>query len=118
MSEGGEGAPSRVEDCDSDVIPISTPQTQNCVEIQASWESSTSSSFSTADSSTGYRIDYIIGGGSSGSQTVSGGSTKTFLVTGLLRQATYTLSVTATSEHLFSTTLTVDPIKLSGFMQY
>ena len=62
---------------------------------------------------TGYRIHYTTGGGSSGSQTVSGGSTNTFLVTGLLRQATYTISITATSEHLSSTTLTVrDPIKL------
>ena len=60
---------------------------------------------------TGYRIHYS--GGSSGREDVSGGSTNTFLVTGLLRQATYTISITATSEHLSSTTLTVrDPIKL------
>ena len=60
---------------------------------------------------TGYRIHYT--GGSSGSEDVSGGSTNTFLVTGLLRQATYTISITATSEHLSSATLTVrDPIKL------
>ena len=62
---------------------------------------------------TGYRIHYTNGGGSSVSQTVSGGSTNTYLLTDLLRQATYTLSITATSEHLSSTTLTVrDPIKL------
>ena len=60
---------------------------------------------------TGYRIHYS--GGSRGSEDVSDGSTNTFLVTGLLRQATYTISITATSEHLSSTTLTVrDPIKL------
>ena len=60
---------------------------------------------------TGYRIHYT--GGSSGSEDVSGGSTNTFLVTGLLRQATYTLSITAISEHLPSTTVNVgDPIKL------
>ena len=62
---------------------------------------------------TGYRIHYTNGGGSSGSQTVDGGSTNTYLLTDLLRQATYTLSITVTSEHLRSTTLTVrDPIKL------
>ena len=62
---------------------------------------------------TGYRIHYTNGGGSSGSQTVSGGSTNTYLLTDLLRQATYTLSITAISEHLPSTTVNVgDPIKL------
>ena len=66
---------------------------------------------------TGYRIHYTNGGGSSGSQTVSGGSTNTNLLTDLLRQATYTLSITAISEHLPSTTVNVgDPIKLGEFM--
>ena len=66
---------------------------------------------------TGYRIHYTNGGGSSSSQTVSGGSTNTYLLTDLLWQATYTLSITAISEHLPSTTVNVgDPIKLGEFM--
>ena len=64
---------------------------------------------------TGYRIHYTNGGGSSGSVNVSDGTMNTYTLTGLLRQATYTLSITATSEHLSSTTLTVDPIKLGEF---
>ena len=66
---------------------------------------------------TGYRIHYTNGGGSSGSLTVSGGSTNTNLLTDLLRQAIYTLSITAISEHLPSTTVNVgDTIKLGEFM--
>ena len=56
VSEGGEGAPSRVEDCDNDVITSSTPQAQNCVEILVSWESSASSSLSIVDSSSSCRV--------------------------------------------------------------
>ena len=65
---------------------------------------------------TGYRIHYSTnGGGSSGSVNISDGITNTYTLTGLLRQATYTIFITATSEHLSSTTLTVDPIKLGEF---
>ena len=67
---------------------------------------------------TGYRIHYTNGRGSSGSVNISDGITNIYTLTGLLRQATYTLSITATSEHLSSTTLSVgDPIKLSELMQ-
>ena len=64
---------------------------------------------------TGYRIDYIIGGGSTVSVNISDRTMNTYTLTGLLRQATYTISITAISEHLSSTTLTVDPIKLGEF---
>ena len=64
---------------------------------------------------TGYRIHYTNGGGSSGSVNISDGITNTYTLSGLLRQATYTLSITSISEHLSSTTLTVDPIKLGEF---
>ena len=64
---------------------------------------------------TGYRIDYINGGGSTVSVNISDGTMKTYTLSGLLRQDTYTLSITATSEHLSSTTLSVDPIKLGEF---
>ena len=65
---------------------------------------------------TGYRIDYTTGERSSSrSVDVNGGNIKSFLVTGLLREGTYIISITATSEYLPSTTVTVNPIKLSEF---
>ena len=56
---------------------------------------------------TGYRIHYTNGGGSSGSQTVSGGNTMTHTLTGLTNGETYTISFAATSEHFFSEVTTV-----------
>ena len=53
---------------------------------------------------TGYRIYYS--GGSSGSVNVSGGSTNNSLLTGLLNGESYTVSIVATSQHLFSDALT------------
>ena len=64
---------------------------------------------------TGYQIDYTSGEGSGGSVDVNGGNIKSFLVTGLVREATYIISITATSEYLPSTTVTVNPIKLGEF---
>ena len=52
---------------------------------------------------TGYRIS--IGGGSSDSVDVSGGDINTFLVTGLVEEATYSVSIVGTSQHLPSTTV-------------
>ena len=64
---------------------------------------------------TGYQINYTSGEGSGGSVDVNGGNIKSFLVTGLVREATYIISITATSEYLPSTTVTVNPIKLGEF---
>ena len=50
-SEGGGRVPSRVEDCDSDVIASSTPQLVDSVAVLVCRESSTSPSLSIADSS-------------------------------------------------------------------
>ena len=48
-------------------------------------------------SATGYRIHYdSSGGGSSGSETVSGGSTNNYTLTGLTNGDTYTISIVAT----------------------
>ena len=55
---------------------------------------------------TGYRISFT-GGGSSYSVDVSGGDTNTFLVTGLMEEATYTVCIVGTSQHLPSTTVSV-----------
>ena len=55
---------------------------------------------------TGYRISFT-GGGSSDSADVSGGDTNTFLMTDLVEQATYTVSIVGTSQHLPSTTVPV-----------
>ena len=49
------------------------------------------------DGVTGYRIHYTTGGGSSDSQTVSGGNTMTHTLTGLTNGETYTISIVATS---------------------
>ena len=54
---------------------------------------------------TGYRIHYTNGGGSSGSQTVSGGNTMTHTLTGLTNGETYTISIVATSNTLPSSTV-------------
>ena len=51
VSKSVGGVPSRVEDCYSDVIASSTPQTSNCVAVLVFWESSTSSSLSISYSS-------------------------------------------------------------------
>ena len=57
---------------------------------------------------TGYRIDYTTGGGSSGSQTVSGGNTMTHTLTGLTNGETYTISIVATSDNLPSSAVMAD----------
>ena len=52
------------------------------------------------DGVTGYRIHYTTGGGSSGSQTVSGGNTMTHTLTGLTNGESYTISIVGTSSAL------------------
>ena len=59
------------------------------------------------DGITGYTISYT-GGGSSGSETVSGGNTMSHTLTGLTNGQTYTISIVATSEHLFSDATTFE----------
>ena len=49
---------------------------------------------------TGYRISYS--GGSSGSVNVSDGSTNTHTLTGLVNEASYTISIVGTSQHYYS----------------
>ena len=57
---------------------------------------------------TGYIISYT--GGSSGIVTVSGGSIDNYLLTGLVMDSSYTISIVATSEHLTSDVLVVEVI--------
>ena len=54
---------------------------------------------------TGYRISYTSSGGDSGSADVSGDS---HTLTGLVRETTYTISITATSQSLSSSSVTVE----------
>ena len=56
---------------------------------------------------TGYRIHYTTDS-DSGSETVGDGSTETHTLTGLVNGETYTISVTATSEHFFSEAVAAD----------
>ena len=53
------------------------------------------------DGITGYWISYT-GGGSSGGETVSGGDTNSYTLTGLTNGETYTISIVATSSGLSS----------------
>ena len=62
------------------------------------------------DGVTGYRIHYTTGGGSSGSQTVSGGNTMTHTLTGLTNGETYTIFIAATSNTLPSDTVTANMV--------
>ena len=56
---------------------------------------------------TGYIVSYT-GGGSNGSETVSGGDTNSYTLTGLTNGQTYTISIVATSEYLFSDAATFE----------
>ena len=60
------------------------------------------------DDVTGYRIHYTTGGGSSDSQTVSGGNTMTDTLTGLTNGETYTTSIVARSNTLPSSAVTAN----------
>ena len=59
---------------------------------------------------TGYRIYYS--GGSSGSVSVSDGSTDNYLLTGLLNEESYNVSIVATSQHFPSENVTVMNVDL------
>ena len=54
-------------------------------------------SWTPSSDATGYTISYT-GGGSSDSVTVSGGSTDNYLLTGLVVEASYTISIVATQQ--------------------
>ncbi|CAI8037863.1 Receptor-type tyrosine-protein phosphatase F [Geodia barretti] len=56
---------------------------------------------------TGYIVSYT-GGSSNGSETVSGGDTNSYTLTGLTNGQTYTISIVATSEYLFSDAATFE----------
>ena len=65
---------------------------------------------------TGYRIHYTNGGGSSGNMSVDEGSTDNYTLTSLTNGETYTISVTAISNTLPSDTVTANmAVGLSKF---
>ena len=69
------------------------------------------------DGVTGYRIHHTTGGGSSGSQTVSGGNTMTHTLSDLTNGETYTMSIVATSNTLSSSAVMADmTVGLSKFL--
>ena len=63
-------------------------------------------SWSPSSDATGYTISYT--GGGSGNETVSGGSTNSYTLTGLPNGETYTISIVATSTNLPSQVVTAD----------
>ena len=54
---------------------------------------------------TGYRVDFISSGNDTGSVNVSDRSSGHYVLHGLIREATYYISIVATSEHLPSHSL-------------
>ena len=64
-------------------------------------------SWTPSSGATGYNISYT-GGGSSDSVTVSGGSTDNYLLTGLVMEASYTISIIATSQQFPSDAVVVE----------
>ena len=73
---------------------------ENLTSIRVSWTPSSDA--------TGYKISYTAGGGSSDSVTVSGGSTDNYLLTGLVMEASYTISIIATSQQFPSDAVVVE----------
>ena len=55
---------------------------------------------------TGFRISFT-GGGNNDSVDISGGDTNSYTLTGLMEEATYTVSIVGTSQHFPSTTVPV-----------
>ena len=56
----------------------------------------------------GYRIHYTSSRGDSGSEDVSGGHSDSYTLTGLVKEDTYTISITATSQVFSSSPITVE----------
>ena len=69
--------------------------------IRVSWTPSSSDA-------TGYRIHYTSSRGDSGSEDVSGGHSDSYILTGLVKEDTYTISIMATSHTLSSSPITVE----------
>ena len=90
-------------------IPFSSPVASTPTNVTAVQEGLTSIRVSWTPSSdaTGYTISYT-GGGSSDSVTVSGGSTDNYLLTGLVMEASYTISIVATSQQFPSDAVVVE----------
>ena len=87
----------------SDTVP-SPPSDVTAVQagitsIRVTWIASSNA--------TGYRIHYT-SDSDSGSETVSGGSTETHTLTGLVNGVIYTISVAATSQHFPSEAVAAD----------
>ena len=71
------------------------------------------------DGVTGYRIHNTTGGGSSGSQTVSGGNTMTHTLTGLTNGETYTISIVGTAPNRpTSTPARAPPVTLGTHQRF
>ena len=68
-------------------------------------------SWSPSSDLTGYTISFT-GGGSSDSETVSGGDTNNYTLTGLTNGQTYTISIVVTSNNLASDTVTAMAVGL------
>ena len=68
-------------------------------------------SWTPSNDATGYTISYT-GGGSRDTVNVSGGSIDNYLLTGLDMEASYTISIVATSQHFFSGSVEIPDVTL------
>ena len=82
--------------------PTNLMAVQEGPSIRVSWNPPTP-----LGDTTGYRI-YYSGGGGSGSEDISNGSTDNYLLTGLQNGESYDISLVATSQHLPSESIAAD----------
>ena len=93
------------------VLPVAFPPTNLNFEVR-SYSSDillTWTPPSPLGDTTGYRISFT-GGGNSDSVDVSGGSTNSYTLTGVMSGETYEISIVGTSEHFFSDNVKWDTI--------
>ena len=90
-------------------LPVAFPPTNLNFELSSSDIHLTWTPPSPLGDTTGYRISFT-GGGSSDSVDVSGGSTNSYTLTGVMSGETYEVSIVGTSEHFFSDNVKWDTI--------
>ena len=88
----------RCSACDFSLSDTTAPSPPSDVTAVQAGITSITVTWTASSNATGYRI-YYTSDGDSGSETVSGGSTETHTLTGLVNGETYTISVAATSQH-------------------
>ena len=91
-------------------MPVTVAGTAQPTGVTAVQDGPTSIRVSWTPSSdaTGYRIQYTSSRGDSGTEDISGGHSDSHTLTGLVKEDSYTISITATSEGLPSSPITFE----------